>query len=97
LGNTAVAVLHYDCHSEIKRISPQMARAMTDMPGTDEQDFGFGRIVAWDHSSAHQVCVIHGNTGWRVLSDNKLPPDVEQALADALKRRGWSVRAPMSR
>lgn len=95
MGNTAVAVLHYDCSSEIKRADERMARAMLDMPGSDTPiDFHFGKIISWDHASGYQVCVIHGNTGWRLGFDNDPPLSVQQAVAEALKRYGWKVSPP---
>jgi len=95
MGNTAVAVLHYDMSGEIAKASPRMAQAMREMPGSDKPlDFGFGRVIAWDHADGYQVCVVHGNTGWRVGSDNDVPDDVLRAVADKLKMRGWKVSPP---
>lgn len=52
MGNTAVAVLHYDMSGEIANASPRMARAMRDMPGSERPiDFGFGAVISWDHAS----------------------------------------------
>lgn len=96
MGNTAVAVLHFDMHGEIKKALPRAAQAMLAMPGSDRpQDFGCGAVVSWDHSSGYQVCVIHGNTGWRVGVDENPPPqDVLQAVANALRAHGYRVDQP---
>lgn len=99
MGNSAVAVLHYDMHDEIRAAKPRMAKAMLDMPGADEpQDFGFGSIVSWDHASGYQVVVVHGNTGWRIGIDDHPPPDdVMMACANALRSHGWRVDKPRTR
>jgi hypothetical protein len=98
MGNTAVAVLHYDKSGEIANASPRMARAMRDMPGSERPiDFGFGAVISWDHASGYQVCVIHGNTGWRVTYESDVPDDVLQAVADRLKMRGWKCTPPKSK
>jgi hypothetical protein len=95
MGNTAVAVLHFDMHDQIELASPRMAQAMVDMPGSDKpKDFGFGRVISWDHSSGYQVCVIQGNTGWRVSFDNDLPYSVLKAITDVLEMRGYRVTPP---
>lgn len=95
MGNTAVAVLHYDMSGEIADVSPRMARAMRDMPGSERPiEFGFGQVIAWDHASGYQVCVIHGNTGWRLGFGRDAPDDVVQAVANALKMMGWKVSPP---
>ena len=98
MGNTAVAVLHYDHSAEIREVSPRIGRAMSDMPGSDKpRDFGFGSVVSWDHSSGHQVVVVNANTGWRVGMDERPPPDhVLQAVANALRAHGWRVEKPRS-
>jgi|WetSurMetagenome_2_1015567.scaffolds.fasta_scaffold388486_2 hypothetical protein len=98
MGNSAVAVLHFDMYDEIRKISPRTADAMLSISaGNDANDFGFGRIVSWDHANGYQVCVIHGNTGWAVRSYSTLPPDVEKAVAEALKSRGWKCTPPSKR
>jgi hypothetical protein len=96
VGNSAVAVLHYDMSGEIKTVSERLWTAMRDMPGqTKPNDFHFGRVVSWDHASGYQVVVIHCNTGWRVGMDENPPPDdVLQACANALRAHGWSVKKP---
>lgn len=96
MGNSAVAVLHYDMFGEIKSAAPRMAAAMRDMPGSDRpKDFGFGQIVSWDHASGYQVVVVHGNTGWRVGMDEYAPPDeVLSAVSNALRAHGWRVDKP---
>lgn len=95
MGNTAVAVLHYDMHDEIERASKRMARAMIDMPGSPKpQDFGFGRIISWDHSSGHQVCVVYGNTGWRIGFESSAPDHVVESVANALRHHGWKCTPP---
>lgn len=96
MGNTAVAVLHYDFSKEIKDMSPSMWEAMRDMPGkTKPNDFHFGSVIAWGHASGYQVCVVHGNTGWRVGMDENPPPDnVLVAVAAALRAHGWRVEKP---
>jgi hypothetical protein len=95
MGNSAVAVLHYDLHDEIKKISPRLAAAMRDFPGADGPiDFGLGRVISWDHADGYQVVVVHGNTGWRLYSQAAVPDDVEQSVANALKLRGWKCTPP---
>lgn len=96
MGNSAVAVLHYDCHDEITKAIPRLGEAMLNMPGSPQpQDFGSGRIISWDHSSGYQVCVIHGNTGWRIDDlECKVPEEVLRVAAEALRRRGYSVHPP---
>lgn len=96
MGNTAVAVLHYDMHGEIKDALPRAAMAMLTMPGQKRpQDFGCGAVVSWDHASGYQVVVVHGNTGWRIGNDENVPPtDVLASVAEALRRHGYKVTAP---
>jgi len=96
VGNTAVAVLHYDHSSEIARALPRAANAMRSMPGADKpQDFGCGAVVSWDHAHGYQVVVVHGNTGWRVGAEENPPPDdVLIACANALRAHGWRVDKP---
>lgn len=97
MGNSAVAVLHYDHSGEIRERAPRMADAMLEVAsrGNEPLDFGFGRVVSWDHASGYQVCVIHGNTGWRVGSDEHPPPhDVLLAVSNALRVHGYRVEEP---
>lgn len=96
MGNSAVAVLHYDYSGEIGKCSPRLAKAMAEVAYCGEaKDFGFGRVVSWDHASGYQVCVIHGNTGWRIGSDEHPPPhDVLVAVSNALRAHGYTVEAP---
>jgi hypothetical protein len=98
MGNTAVAVLHYDCFEEVKASSERMAYAMREMPGSKRpQDFGFGSIISWDHSSGHQVCVVYGNTGWRIGFECEAPDDALKAVAEALREHGWKCTPPKAR
>jgi hypothetical protein len=98
MGNSAVAVLHYDMLHEIERASKRMADAMLAMPGSEKpQRFGFGSIVSWDHADGYQVCVIHGNTGWRIGPDNDVPEDVLKAAVDMLKWRGYKITPPQKK
>lgn len=96
MGNSAVAVLHYDMSGEITRALPRAAEAMRAMPGSREpQDFGVGRVVSWDHAAGYQVVVVHANTGWRVGNDEHPPPDdVLLAVSNALRAHGWRVEKP---
>ena len=96
MGNTAVAVLHYDMHGEIKDALPRAGRAMLAMPGSRKpQDFGCGAVVSWGRASGYQVVVVHGNTGWRVGMAEQTPPDnVLRACAAALRAHGWRVKEP---
>ena len=96
MGNTAVAVLHYDHSQEISRALPRAASAMRDMPGSVRpQEFGCGAVISWGHADSYQVVVVHGNTGWRVgMWDAPPPDDVMAACADALRRHGWRVEKP---
>lgn len=95
MGNTAVAVLHYDMHDDIEKAAPRMGEAMLSMPGRERPaDFGFGQIISWDHSSGPQVCVVYGNTGWRVSLDNEVPQRVLDEIVDILKWRGYKITAP---
>lgn len=96
MGNSAVAVLHYNHLPVIRGQSEGLANAMLAMPGSRQPiDFGVGRVVSWDHSSGHQVVVVYGNTGWRVGMDEHPPPDhVLQACANALRAHGWTVKKP---
>lgn len=93
MGNSAAAVLHFDCASEIKKAIPDLWVAMRDMPGAKRpNNFSVGAVVSWDHASGYQVCVIHGNTGWRVgVSDNEPPADVLEAVSNALRAHGYRV------
>lgn len=95
MGNTAVAVLHYDEHDRIEKADKRMGLAMLRMPGSKKpQDFGFGSIISWDHSSGHQVCVIYGNTGWRIGFECEAPEDILKSVAEALKYHGWKCTPP---
>ena len=95
MGNTAVAALHYDMTSEIEKADKRMAQAMRDMPSSDKpKDFYFGKIISWGHSSSYQVCVIHGNTGWRIGFECEAPEDVLKSVADALSYHGWKCTPP---
>jgi len=95
MGNTAVAVLHYDMHDQIEKADRRMGQAMLDMPGSAKPcDFGFGRIISWDHSSGHQVCVIYGNTGWRLGCSEVVPEHVLKSIAAALRDYGWKCTPP---
>ena len=96
MGNSAVAVLHYDCSAEIKEVMPRLWEAMRDFPGKSlPNEFGVGRVISWDHASGYQVCVIHGNTGWRVgIVENQPPIDVLKACANALRAHGYRVTEP---
>lgn len=95
MGNTAVAALHYDMTSEIERADKRMARAMRDMPGSEKpQDFYFGKVISWGHASSYQVCVIHGNTGWRIGFECEAPEDVLESVAAALRHHGWKCTPP---
>jgi hypothetical protein len=96
MGNSAVAVLHYDHMPLIRDQSERLANAMLSMPGSRQPiDFGVGRVVSWDHASGYQVVVVAKNTGWRVGIDEQPPPDdVLQACANALRAHGWSVKKP---
>jgi hypothetical protein len=98
MGNSAVAVIHFDLLDEIEKISPRMSDAMLRTSGDNAvHDFGFGRVISWDHSSGYQVCVIHGNTGWRILPECHVPVDAEKAVAAALTRLGWKCTPPSKR
>lgn len=96
MGNSAVAILHYDMHGEIKRSLPRAAEAMRAMPGSVmPQDFGVGAVVSWDHANEYQVVVVHANTGWRIgIDDNPPPDDVLLAVSNALRAHGWRVEKP---
>lgn len=100
MGNSAVAVLHYDHFGEINRSVPRVAEAMRDKPSSPDApvDFGFGAVVSLDHANGYQVCVIHGNTGWRVgVLECPPPDDVLAACANALSAHGWTVRPRSNR
>lgn len=95
MGNSAVVVLHYDCFDEIEKHSKRLADAMRRFPSSHKpEDFGFGRVIAWDHSSGAQVCVVYGNTGWRIGMDNDVPERAINAIVDILKWRGYKVKSP---
>ena len=96
MSTIATTVLYYDHSSEIKKQSPRMWEAMREFasgePALLKGWFGFGQIVAWDHSGGYQVCVIHGNTGWRLGNEDKPPPQyVLDSVATALRRHGYKV------
>ena len=102
MGNTAVAVLHYDHMGEINWGCPPIYEAMRDFPGGSGRElrgyFGFGNVISWDGSGGYQVTVVHGNTGWRLGLLSKAEPvppdDVLEACAEALRRHGWKVERP---
>lgn len=98
MGNTATAVLHFDMWDQICEAHPRMWEAMSDHANNGERtsNFGFGQVISWDHSSGYQVCVVHGNTGWRLGFECEAPKDVLEAAAAALRHHGYVIKGPVS-
>lgn len=99
MGNTSVAVLHNDMTGEIKErggeIGKRMAYAMNTWNSvTLDGNFCVGRIISRDHSSAHQVVVVYGNTGCHVVDAKEVSYLALSQMADCLKRHGWSAKPP---
>lgn len=106
MGNSVVAVLLTDCCGEMEnddgRIGREMAASIKALPGARNSldcDFHVGRVIAWDHSSAWQVVVAHGGTGWRLGAEPDpswlRPGDGFQHALDnmraCLERHGYKV------
>lgn len=99
MGNTAVAVLHFDMWHETNKIDPRLGEAMIAIAeGKDRRrgdtDFGRGRVISWDHADGYQVCVVHGNTGWRLTHDREFPDACMKAIISQLEWRGYKVIPP---
>lgn len=98
MGNNTVAVLYNDMSHEIAaegEIGKRMAWAMNNWNRVSlEGFFRVGRVVSRDHSSAHQVVVVHAGGGDHIADANDLPHIALSMMADCLERHGWKVTKP---
>src|SRR5690348_13223445 len=102
MGLNTVAVLLNDCCDEIEReggeIGKRMSEAMQNWGRVKGAgDLGVGRIIARSHSDWHQIVVVHGNTGCSIYDAKDLPYMALDAMADCLRRHGWSAKPPPKR
>ena len=102
MGLTSVAVLHNDMSGEIKEqggeIGKRMAFAMNNWNSVElKGHFGVGRVIHRDHSSSHQVVIVHGNTGCHVSAAKDVSYIALDQMAECLKRHGWTAKAPSKR
>jgi hypothetical protein len=112
MGFTCVAVLHNDFIHEIDRnggsIGIEMADAMRRWApptrvGEDplrrriDGDFHVGQVIHRDHASAHQVVVVHGNTGCHVSDAKDVSYLALDQMAECLRRHGWSAAPPKTK
>jgi len=102
MGNNVVAVLYTDMLKEME--SPSAGRRLHEgvLSLLNNREplkgyMGFGNAFSWDHSSAYQVCVVGRNSGWRVGYNTEVPPEVLDAIVQALKNRGYKVASPKAK
>lgn len=99
MGLNTVAVLLNDMTGEIERdggeIGKRLAYAMRAWGRVSlEGFFRVGRVISRDHSSAHQVVVVHGGSGCHVVDAKDLPYLALSMMADCLNRHGWTAKPP---
>lgn len=51
------------------------------------------KVISLAHADWPQVCVVYGNTGWSI-GDDDIPPAAVEAVAAALRRKGYRVTKP---
>lgn len=54
----------------------------------------YGSIISQDHADGYQVCIVHGNMGWRADNaeyDKYLGWQALDAMKDCLERNGYRV------
>ena len=104
MGFNTVAVILNDQLSEIAK-DAKFGESISQAVST----FGHGKHYGWDagrashgaqiislgHADYPQVCVIYGNTGWSI-HDADIPAGAVQAVADALRLKGYGVTEPKS-
>lgn len=104
MGNNAVIVVMHDCLSEIAD-DPEFGRRLSDaikafshrgekpvwVPARGKRCrcANAAEVLSWDHASAHQIVVVHGNSGVRVssLPDDGAPDEVVAVIEDTLRWR----------
>lgn len=99
MGFTSVAILHNDMTHEIERdggeLGKRIAYAMRSWDRVSlDGFFRVGRVISRDHSSAHQVVIVHGNTGCHITEAKDVSYLALGMMADCLKRHGWSAKPP---
>ena len=99
MGLNSVAVLLNDFVHEMKEdkgeIAKRMAFACSNWNrATLEGYFRVGRVISRDHSSAHQIVVVHGGGGSHIADAKDLPYMALWSMADCLKRHGWTAKPP---
>lgn len=101
MGYNTVAVLYND-HMHLIRedrdIGKRIASAMQSWHARDLYPlapwFGCGSIISQVHADYSQVVVVGQNRGRRLCDCNDLDGYALDQLADALRRHGWTVKAP---
>lgn len=102
MGFNTVAVLYND-HTHRFRddggmISKEIAAAMQSWSIRDRDrlalHFGAGMVVSQAHADYSQVVVVGQNRGRQIVECNDLDHYALGQIADALRRHGWTVKAP---
>lgn len=96
MGLNCVAVLLNDFCGELKKDDGRLSRRMSHemcntIVGHTSGYFGAGRIISRDHADGYQVVVVHGNTGCTIDKAENLPTWQQDALAECLRRHGWTI------
>jgi hypothetical protein len=100
MGITSIAVLHNDFIGEMEREGGALGRKIAEAImhwglGRDSGDFRVGHVITMGHSGSHQIVIVHGNTGRNIYQiEEGLPYAPLEAMADCLKRHGWSAAPP---
>lgn len=101
MGYNTVAVLLNDYTSEIREDGPigkRIASAMQSWHARDRDPlapwFGCGSVISQAHADYSQVVVVGRNTGAPIYECNDLDGHALDQIADALRRHGWTVKAP---
>jgi len=99
MGFNTVAVILNDQLSEIakdQKFGDSISQAVSTFGLEKHYGWRAGRashgaqIISLGHADYPQVCVVYGNTGWSI-HDADIPTGAVQAVADALRLKGYHV------
>lgn len=93
MGYNTVAVLYNDHGYRIKDRAPDINEAMSRKSITGDGDFGYGEIISCQHADCDQVIIVGQNSG-RLLTYREGNRQDFDILANLLRERGYSVKAP---
>jgi hypothetical protein len=104
MGFNTVAVLYNDCTHEFEKDGPLGQRIANAMRGYHSRDrdrlatwFGAGQVISQAHADYYQITAIGKNGGCDIREARGLDWMALEAMADCLKRHGYTVKLPTKR